>query len=394
MHRENESPQRCNRIIPPTIFFVLFLALIVSSAFAQKPKVGELAPEIKLTKVVSPPSDAIPTLASLRGKIVVLEFWGVWCGFCVQNIPHLNALADKFGSRGVELLSVSDDREKVLRNFLEKTKIRGTVALDIDSSTIKRYEVSFFPSTYIIARDGKILAETSYPASIDEDTIEDALAGRPLRFKEVKAEVSEKPAPKPFFEVWVRLATSDQMGAGFSPYRATAQAMPPKDCIAGTFGVLPSRVVLETTLPDERYDLKAEGAPKDKNTLPALQLALSSVLGVTVTKEEREIEVYVLAQLHGQNHKLQKPGPERASVGGDQDYVWGTNWDLSALLTFVDGSTGVPVVNETGLKGKYTYDLKAPKKDYDSLRKAIREQLGLDLSKERRRLQVVVVRKA
>jgi hypothetical protein len=257
----------------------------------------------------------------------------------VENIPHLNRLADKFGPRGAEFLSISDDREKVVRDFLEKTKINGTVAVDVDSSVIKRYEVIGFPTTYIIGRDGKVLAET-HPALINEDTLEDALAGRPLRLKEEKVEVSEKPTPKPLFEVWVRPAASDQMMGSYGPYRVNAQALPPKTCIAWAFGVPESRVVLETTLPYEKYDMKAEGTPQDKNTLPALQLALTSVLGVTVTREEREVEAYILAQIPGRSHKLQKPGPERASAGTSQDSVSGTNSSLRILLMFLDNSTG------------------------------------------------------
>ena len=384
---------RCKNTLLPATFMLLLLPLIVSSAFAQKPKVGEPAPEIALEKVVSPPSVAVPTLASLRGKVVVLEFWGVWCGHCVENIPHLNELADKFGPRGVEFLSISDDREKVVREFLEKTKINGTVAVDADSSAIKRYGVIGFPRMFIIGRDGKILAET-HPALINDDTMEDALAGRPLRLKEEKAEVSAKPTPKPLFEVWVRPSASDKMVGGYGPYGVYAEALPPKVCLAWAFGVPESRVVLETTLPDEKYDIKSEGSPQDKNTLPALQLALSSVLGVTVTREEREVEAYVLAQLPGQSHKLQIPGPESTSGGRSQDNVSGTNLDLKNLLLFLDNSTGIPVVDETGLKEKYTYDLKAVEKDYERLRKAVREQLGLDLRKERRTLSVMVVRKA
>lgn len=384
---------RCKNALLPATFMLLLLPLIVSSAFAQKPKVGEPAPEIALEKVVSPPSVSVPTLASLRGKVVVLEFWGVWCGHCVENIPHLNELADKFGPRGVEFLSISDDREKVVREFLEKTKINGTVAVDADSSAIKRYGVIGFPRMFIIGRDGKILAET-HPALINNDTMEDALAGRPLRLKEEKAEVSAKPTPKPLFEVWVRPSASDKMVGGYGPYGVYAEALPPKVCLAWAFGVPESRVVLETTLSDEKYDIKAEGSPQDKNTLPALQLALSSALGVTVTREEREVEAYVLAQLPGQSHRLQIPGPESTNGGRSQDNVSGTNLDLKNLLLFLDNSTGIPVVDETGLKEKYTYDLKAVEKDYESLRKAVREQLGLDLRKERRTLSVMVVRKA
>jgi uncharacterized protein (TIGR03435 family) len=281
----------------------------------------------------------------------------------------------------------------VVRNFLEKTKIKATVAVDTSSSTLKNYSVIGFPCTYIIGRDGKILAET-HPALIDENTMEDALAGRPLRFKKAEAQVSEKQTPKPLFEVWVRLAASDRMEGGYGPYGAGGRALPPKVCLAWAFSVPTSRIVLETALPDEKYDIKAAGAAQDKNALPALQLAVSSALGVKATREDRQVDTYVLAQLAGQTHKLMAPGQEQANAGMDQDNVSGTNADLRILLMFLENNSGVPVVDETGLQGKYTYDLKAPKKDYDSLRKAIQEQLGLDLRKERRRLQVLVVRKA
>jgi uncharacterized protein (TIGR03435 family) len=370
----------------------LLVALLDSPALAQKPKVGELAPEIVLEKVVSPPSASIPTLAGLRGKIVVLEFWGVWCGHCVENIPHLNELAGKFGPRGVEFLSISNDREKVVREFLEKTKINGTVAIDVDSSAIERYEVTGYPTTFIIGRDGKVLAET-HPALIDENTMEDALANRPLRLKNDKAEASAKPTPKPLFEVWVRPAASDRMEGGYGPYGVNGRSLSIQTCFAWAYGVSESRVVMEAKLPDEKYDIKAEGVPQDNNTLPALQLALSSALGVSAAREQREIEVLVLTQLAGQNHKLQRPGPEAVNAGWGRDFVSGTNSDLGTLLKFLDDRAGIPVIDETGLKEKYTYDLKVVGNDYESLRKAVLEQLGLDLRKERRKLPVIVVRK-
>jgi uncharacterized protein (TIGR03435 family) len=366
--------------------------MAMSAAFAQKPKVGEPAPEIALEKVISPASAPVPTLSKLKGKVVVVEFWGVWCGHCIENIPHLNQLVEKFAPRGVEFISVSDDREKVVRDFLEKTKIGGTVAVDSDSSAIKQYGVVGFPTTFVIGRDGKVLAET-HPALLTEQSLEDALAGRPMRMKEEKAEVSSKPKPKPLFEVWVRPAASDQSMGGYGPYAVNAFAMPPKVCLAWAYQVPESRLILETTLPDEKYDMKAEGAEKDKNTLPALQLALSSTLGITGTREEREVDAYVLAQISGQGYKLQKPGPERATAGSNREGVSATNQTLEWLVSFLDGRSGVPVVDETGLTEKFTYDLKAPATDFETLRKSVREQLGLDLRKERRKLAVVVVRK-
>jgi uncharacterized protein (TIGR03435 family) len=365
-----------------------------STALAQKPKVGEPAPEIVLEKVVSPSSASLPTLAALRGKVVFLEFWGVWCGHCIENIPHLNDLVGKFGPRGVEFLSISNDREKTLRSFLEETKISGIVALDIDSSVIDRYGVSGFPTTYIIGRDGRVLAET-HPALVTEDTLEDALADRPLRLKEEKAEMSEKPTPKMLFEVWVRPAASDRMMGGRSPFKIDALALPAKSCLVWAFNVPESRIILETNLPDEKYDMKAAGVPGDKNTLPALQLALASIMEISVVREAKEVEAYVLALAPGLNHKLEKPGLERPGGSSDpiRGKVSGDKIGLDVLQGFLDDYAGVPTFDETGLKGQYTYDFQAAGKDYEKLRRAIREQLGLDLRKEFRRIEVLVVRK-
>jgi thiol-disulfide isomerase/thioredoxin len=94
------------------IFTTLLAVSLSATGFAQQPKVGERAPEIALEKVVSPQSALAVTMAGLRGKVVVMEFWGLWCGYCKQSIPHLNQLADKFGPRGVEFISTSSDHEK------------------------------------------------------------------------------------------------------------------------------------------------------------------------------------------------------------------------------------------------------------------------------------------
>ncbi len=79
-----------------------------SPIFAQKPKVGDLAPEITLESVVSPPAASMPTLAGLRGKVVVLEFWGVWCG-------HRTAIQEQLG------LDLRKERRKLQVVVVRKT---------------------------------------------------------------------------------------------------------------------------------------------------------------------------------------------------------------------------------------------------------------------------------
>lgn len=181
---------------------------------------------------------------------------------------------------------------------------------------------------------------------------------------------------------------------GYGPFGATGYSIDAATALAWAFNVPESRVIAETPLTDEKYDFKAAGSDKDPRPLQALQIALSSALGVKATQEDREVDVYVLSTIAGQPHKLEKPGPEKTSAGASRDGISGTNYSLDWLVNALDGRAKTPVIDETGLKDKFTYDLKFTATDFESLRKALREQLGLDLRKEKRKLSVLVVRRA
>jgi thiol-disulfide isomerase/thioredoxin len=102
-------------------------------------------------------------IADYRGKVLVLDFWGVWCGPCVRAIPALQALAEKYESKDVVFLGIhTPDGEfdqigklKKLRGWTAPSGIdRGTS--NADGSTSTTYGISGYPSVLIIDREGKI----------------------------------------------------------------------------------------------------------------------------------------------------------------------------------------------------------------------------------------------
>jgi beta-lactamase regulating signal transducer with metallopeptidase domain/thiol-disulfide isomerase/thioredoxin len=163
-------------------------------------KEGETDREVKLTllpthfaKLLGQPApvfeqvrslgDAAPDpLASYRGKIVVLDFWGTWCGPCIAAMPNLMKLHDEFAAKGVEFIALHDDsvdspaalREQLDRLAREKWEGRsipftvlldggGTTAipgskLSARGATTAAYGITAFPTTVLIDRDGKIAA--------------------------------------------------------------------------------------------------------------------------------------------------------------------------------------------------------------------------------------------
>jgi len=98
------------------------------------------------------------SLADLKGKIVVLNFWFIACAPCVAEIPELNGIVDKYKSRDdvVFLAPASDDSEH-LKEFLKKHEFKYQVipsARDFDD----KYKVSVFPTHIVIDRAGNIVS--------------------------------------------------------------------------------------------------------------------------------------------------------------------------------------------------------------------------------------------
>jgi thiol-disulfide isomerase/thioredoxin len=100
--------------------------------------------------------------SDFEGKVVVLDFWAVWCGPCQLTLPLLQNLADKYRSEGLEVVGLHvDDRVppvEEIKSYLEARKVSYTNLL----STYKvdeAYYVYAMPTSYILDRKGKIVKQ-------------------------------------------------------------------------------------------------------------------------------------------------------------------------------------------------------------------------------------------
>ena len=101
------------------------------------------------------------SLSSYRGSLVLLNFWATWCPSCREEIPSMEKLYSKLKKKGFVIVAVdlSESRD-VVKNFVAVNKMTYPVLLDSSGDVGALYGAGTIPSTYVIGRDGRILART------------------------------------------------------------------------------------------------------------------------------------------------------------------------------------------------------------------------------------------
>ena len=98
------------------------------------------------------------TLSSLRGKYVILDFWGSWCGWCIKGMPKMKEYYQKYAGK-FEILGIDcNDSEEKWKDAVAKYELPWLhVYHSTDSHVIDQYEIQGFPTKIIIDPEGKVV---------------------------------------------------------------------------------------------------------------------------------------------------------------------------------------------------------------------------------------------
>jgi cytochrome c biogenesis protein CcmG/thiol:disulfide interchange protein DsbE len=133
----------------------------------------EHAPEISAGTLDGKPL----TLASLHGKVVLLDFWASWCAPCRKSFPFLDELQKRHSAEGLRVVGLSlEEDDEAVAEFLESVPVDFAIVRDPSGKTGEAYGITAMPTSILVDRDGRIAARFEGGDTSVHEKIEAAVA--------------------------------------------------------------------------------------------------------------------------------------------------------------------------------------------------------------------------
>lgn len=165
---------------------VLALALVAATHFLGDElfpvSVGSAAPPIVAAPLEAPNRER--TLTEYKGKVVLLNVWATWCEPCRVEMPSIEKLYHEFGPQGLVVLGVSVDdpgADDAIRDFAREYGLTFTILHDAKQQTKTNFQVTGFPETFVIGREGtirkKVIGAADWSSDANRALIRELLGG-------------------------------------------------------------------------------------------------------------------------------------------------------------------------------------------------------------------------
>ena len=127
----------------------------------EYPAEAFIAPDFSLPSM----SGGQLSLKDYRGKVVFINFWATWCATCKVEMPSMEKVYRKFKDQGLEMLTISVDKDQsLIQPFLKEYDLTFPVLLDPNSETAKKaYKTTGVPETFIVNKQGIIVHKAIGP---------------------------------------------------------------------------------------------------------------------------------------------------------------------------------------------------------------------------------------
>jgi cytochrome c biogenesis protein CcmG/thiol:disulfide interchange protein DsbE len=407
---------RCLSLIAPAVACAGVAFSQAAVANKNLPAVGNAAPELSLTQVMQAPAGTKADWASLRGKVIVLEFWATWCAPCIGEIPVLNALNAAVDPAKVQIISVDDEDSAVVQAFLKKKPINGWIGLDSSSKIFDRYGVYSRPETVVVGPDGRVASTTMRPEALSAANLLALANGGPLNAaapsaatqaqldqstaQAFSAQISQSATTEgALFEISLTAAGHVEEGKEpethlmmRGPGQMDVTQASPTVLLNMALGIPATRITGAKEIDNALYNLHVEAPNAEpKQLASAVELAIASGAHLRIERQTVMKDAYVLtATPEAAGHLTHPPGGGAAFYSPKRQVLQCLNATMSQIAGGIEKALEMPVVDETGLDGMVMDTLKITPKDVASANAAL-ATLGLKLTAAKRSIETVTV---
>lgn len=139
----------------PIIILLLLGAMLLARGSGTPTQIGMTAPDFSLTTLDGEPI----SLAELRGRPVIVNFWASWCLPCQEEFPLLAEAYQRHAEHGLAIVGiVYQDTSSAAADFMEREGASWPAAADPDGRAAQAYGILAPPETFLVDRDGRIVA--------------------------------------------------------------------------------------------------------------------------------------------------------------------------------------------------------------------------------------------
>lgn len=387
---------RTTRLLLPLLTALLALS---TGADARIMWVGRDAPEFSIDRLLNAPPGTPLTLAEYKGSAVVIEFFSVECPKCQEAMPHFNELAREMKNDPITFFALSNEDESLVRQFMRSNPMSAYVGLDTDWTMWRDYFVVGIPLAVVINPNG-VIAAVTHPNDLNRSMLLDVINGKTpdARLTELlinpSAPTSQSNRAIPLMKVEVQPAKTSARMAMWKGEEFRARAITLAELLSLTLNIPAHLIVSDDLLLDARYDVTISPPKPDAKLVDdLLRSVVEQMVSPRIKKTQREIGVYVLRARPAGAMKLTPGGDATPELKATDGSVVATNVPLDQIVVNLQRDLRVPVIDETGLTGGFSFELKWDAKNPASVATALREQLGLDVRIEPRLMDVYLIKR-
>lgn len=368
---------------------ILLIAILLSQnfiAFSQTHvnKTGEKAADIVVQQWLNQqnsslkPPDSI-AISDLRGKTIILDFWFTKCAPCVASIPHLNGLVRMYPE--VVFLSFTFDSKEIVDEFLDKKMMHYPVGIDTERKTIRAYEVSLYPETFIIDSSGIIRWQGS-SFNLENEQI-DKVLGIPIGSRNLQADKIEGKENKAFhFTIEENKLGMQGNSTNYSAYKINVFNYTLKSILKLFFDISHARIInQDTILTNKTYNIEIEADKKQTEKYEVnsfLQSQLPRELNFKIIPFTKDTTVHLI-RLADENKLKKYSSKNKVQVYHLYETKWvGEGVSFTGLKKLIENEYELPAAIEDETY-ELLYDYNLPINDFEAFKETLLDKYGIEI---------------